>query len=945
MKTSFLTIFIFLFSFLNIAQEKGLLSGNIADGEAGGPMYGAKIRIKEDPTLGAISDFDGNYTVKLFPGKYTIEILSATFAPQEFKGIEIIAGKSTVLDAVMKAAVNDLTTVNVSATVRKDNEVSILLERKNASIVSDGISAQNIKKNGDNDLTGAIKRVTGVSIKDGKYVYVRGLGDRYTQTTLNGVVVPGLDPDVNSLQLDIFPTSVLENLQVYKTSSPEFYGDFTGGLVNIVTKKFPSKKTTQIGFGLGFTPGMHFNKDFILYDQGKFDFLGFDDGSRALPFNSRKIIPDETQVDPELEKITRSFNKQLAVKSKTALPNGSFSFNHGNQKNKENGATFGYNVVLNYSNENQFFEGYESNDFLKNTESNVNPLFQTTSRKGNLGKNTVLWSALGTASYKKNDNAYQISFLNIQNGETSAADRLNTDYNQNQATLYENVLTYTERTLSNLMVSGTHKVKGTKISWVNALSRSKVDDPDFRETRIYISETDTSLSTGSGAGIDRFWRNLVELNESFKLDFNTKINDNTDFIYGVSGTLKTRDFSVFSFKHRVTNLSDVSIDPNSFLEEDNIWSADINRESYRSGTFTIGNFQPANSYTAKQNLFGTYLGMKHKIKDRIKLSYGLRLENNDMFYTGQNNEGSVIYRNEKTMSELSFLPSTNFNYDLNEKMNIRFGASKSVARPSFRERSISQIYDPITKRTFNGNINLKQTDIYNFDSRYEFFMSPKELFSVSAFYKQFDGHIEMVSYAAAPNNLTPRNSGKAQLFGFELEYRKGFNKENMSKHLRRLFFTMNVSLVSSHVDLKNVFVDDSGQSEYDLRKQNLREGEELKNTRRMAGQSPYSINGGLSYEITETETVVSLTYNVQGEQLTVISSGRVPDVYTDPFHSLNFNAMKSFGKDNRSKINFSVNNILYDRIALVYKSYGAQNEIYTSYKPGIQFNFKYSYNF
>lgn len=416
MKTSILTIFIFLLSFLNIAQEKGFLRGNIADGDAGGPLYGAKIKIKEIPSVGALSDFDGNYNLNLAPGIYTVEILSASFTTLEFKAIEIIAGKATVLDAILKPAVNDLVTVVVTATARKDSETSILLERKNATIVTDGISAQNIKKNGDSDLSGAIKRVTGVSIKDGKYVYVRGLGDRYTQTTLNGVIVPGLDPDVNSLQLDIFPTAVLENLQIYKTASPEFYGDFTGGLVNIVTKKFPAKKTTQIGFGLGFTPGMHFNKDFILYDQGKLDFLGFDDGSRALPFNSRKIIPDETQIDPELEKITRSFNKQLAVKSKTALPNGSFSFNHGNQKSKDNGATFGYNLVLNYSNENQFFQDYESNDFLKNTESNVNPLFQTTSRKGNLGKNTVLWSALATSSFKKKDNALQISFLNIQNG-------------------------------------------------------------------------------------------------------------------------------------------------------------------------------------------------------------------------------------------------------------------------------------------------------------------------------------------------------------------------------------------------------------------------------------------------------------------------------------------------------------------------------------------------
>jgi hypothetical protein len=931
---------------LSFGQEKGFLRGNIADGQAGGALYGAKIRVKETPSIAAMSDFDGNFSLPLSPGKYNIEVFSSSFSLQEFKDVEITAGNVTILDVIMKADIKEIEAVHVVHTVKRDNESAILLDRKKASIVTDGLSAQSFRKAGDSDLSAAIKRVTGVTVQDGKYVFVRGLGDRYTQTTLNGLSVPGLDPDVNSLQMDIFPTSVLENVAVFKTSSPELYGDFTGGLVNIVTKKFPTKKTTEIGFGLGFTPGMQFNDDFILYDRGKFDFLGFDDGSRKLNFNPRTKLPDEVEADPLLESITRSFGNQLAVKNKTALPNGSFSINHGNQLNRKNGTTFGYNVVFNYSNEHVFYKDFETNEYLKNTDPSVTTLVNFSKRIGDLGKNNVLWSFLASASMKKGLNTYQITLLNCQNSETSASFRTNEDFNQNVSLLHEDVLAFSQRTLSTLMISGSHKLNKTEINWANAFSRSKVDDPDLRETRINMKEDGSfDMNTGAGAGIDRYWRELTEYNESFKVDFKSPFGKNVELKYGASMIYKTRDFSTYSFKHRRNNMSDVELDPNWYLQDDEIWSADANSENYRNGTYTIGNYQPANTYSANQSVIGSYVGLFHPLWKVLKLSYGVRLEKTDMRYTGQDNSGFIFYNNRKTLDELNILPSFNANYIITEKMNVRLGASRSVARPSFREKSIAQIYDPITKRTFNGNINLKQTNINNFDVRYEFYLSAKELISVSGFYKQFYGHIEMVSEAVQPNNVSARNSGDADLLGAEFELRKAFASKERSKFLNRFFFNLNLSVIQSRVDMRTVNVGSSGQTEYELREQNLRQGEQLAIYRPMAGQSPYAINAGISYEIPDSETSISLNYNVQGEQLSVIASGRQPDVYTDPFHSLNFNAFKSFGKDKKSKITFGVNNILNDRIALIYKSHGSIDEIYSTYKPGVQFNFKYNYTF
>ncbi|NQV51617.1 MAG: TonB-dependent receptor [Flavobacteriales bacterium] len=942
-----LTIFIsFFLSAQLFAQEKGFLRGNIADGDFGGPMIGATVTVDELPGVGAATDFDGNYSLPLDPGVYTVQVSFISYASQSYPGIEIKAGEVTIIDAVMQSAIAELAGVEVVAEVRRNSEVAMLMDMKNATTVSDGLSAQSFRKIGDSDLSGAIKRVTGVTVQNGKYVYVRGLGDRYTKTTLNGMALPGLDPDANAVQIDIFPTSILENVSVAKTFSPDLDGDFTGGLVNVVTKNFPDEKTTQIRLGATFIPGMHFNPDFILYDRKATAFTGFDFGQRALQFDPirNKTIPDPVLGDPLQEEITRSFSPQLSVKNKTAYPNGSFSFIHGNQMNKENGATIGYNFVLNYSNESVFYTDFESNDYLKDNNRSVNSLFKQVARVGDVGKNNVLWSALASGAYKKDNHSVALTLLNSQSAETSASRRINQDFNQNQATLMEDVLTYSQRQLSTGILNGKHKFGRVELNWANALSYSRVYDPDFRESRISITDGDTTLSTGNGSGLFRFWRDLQEFNNSTKIDLKVQVAEKAYVKFGGLATLKSREFNTYSYKHTRRNLNDISIDPDWYLQDENIWSPELAGGGNTEGTYTIGTYQPANSYDARQTLFTGYALMNHRLATFIKLNYGVRVEQTAMYYTGRNNSGSEQYRDEKTLDNLNFLPSANLVFELSEKMNLRAGASQTLARPSFKEKSIAQIYDPITKRTFIGNLDLEQTSINNFDLRYEFFMSSKELFAVSLFYKQFDGHIELVSFATAPDNLKPRNSGSAETYGVEVELRKSVPGVETG-FFSKLFLSTNFSLVQSRVDMNTVLVNNTGLTEFELRTNNLRDGEVLGQYRAMSGQSPYAVNVGLSYEDAESQSSVSIAYNVQGEQLTIIASGRVPDIYTVPFHSLNFNAYKNFGKDFRSRVTLGLSNILNDDRTLVYSSYGAEDGIYTSYKPGVGISLKYQFTF
>ncbi|HAQ71641.1 MAG TPA: hypothetical protein DCR48_11760 [Flavobacteriales bacterium] len=941
---SFLIFFLFTASVL--AQENGFIRGTITDGDFGGPMIGATVTVDGMPGVGASTDFDGNYSLPLAPGTYDISISFISYATQSYPNTVVTSGEVTMINTVLSSAIEELAGVEVVGEIRRNSEVAMLMDMKNASTVTDGLSAQSFRKIGDSDLSGAIKRVTGVTVQGGKYVYVRGLGDRYTKTTLNGMSLPGLDPDVNAVQIDIFPTSILENVSVSKTFSPDLDADFTGGLVNVITKNFPDEKSSQIGFGLAFTPGMTFNPDYILYNRKATVFTGFDFGNKELPFNpyTNEIIPDPVLNDKTQEDLSRSFDPQMAAKKKTALPNGSFSFSHGNQINKESGVTLGYNAVFNYSNETVFYKDFQSNDYLRDNDKTVEPLFQQIRRIGDVGKNNVLWSGLLSGAYKKNNNSYSLTILNSQSAETSASIRKNQDFNQNQATLVENILTYSQRTLSSAIVSGQHRLGIVELNWSNALSYSRVYDPDFRETRISITDGDTTLSTGNGSGLFRFWRDLVEYNESFKLDVKIPIAERAFIKVGGIGTYKARTFETFSYKHTRQNLSDIDFDPDWYLQEENIWTADVENPNNEAGTYTIGTFQPANSYDARQDLITGYLLVNHSLFNFIKLIYGARVERTNMYYTGTNNSGSVVYNDSLVLNELNLLPSINAVFSLEQKMNLRAGANRTLARPSFKEKSIAQIYDPITKRTFTGNIDLQQTMVNNFDLRYEYFISSKELFSVSAFYKQFDGHIELVSFATAPDNLKPRNSGLAEVYGVEIELRKAIPGVE-SGFFSRLFLSTNVSLVESRVDMNTVLVDNSGTTERELRENNLRTNETLGQFRPMSGQSPYAVNFALSYEDIERQTNVSLAYNVQGEQLTIIASGRVPDIYTIPFNSLNFNAYKSFGDDFQHRLTFGLNNIMNDDRTLVYRSYGSEDGIYTSYKPGVGVSLKYNYTF
>ena len=288
MKTLIISFFIFFLNVSFITAQTGNVTGTINDGQFNDILPFANI-IVQGTQKGTTSDFEGKYNLELEPGTYTIEFSFVGYQTQAISEIVVKANESTIVNVTLSS--ESLDEVIVTTTLRQNSEQSVLNIQKNSIQTMDGLSLESIKRTGASNVATAVKNVPGVSVQGGKFVYVRGLGDRYTKSILNGVDVPGLDPDRNTLQLDVFPSSILENVIVVKSATADQPADFTGGVVDIVTKDIPSRKEQSLSLGANYNPDFHFNEQYLQNETSDTDFLGFDDGLRDNPIN-----PNQTRL-------------------------------------------------------------------------------------------------------------------------------------------------------------------------------------------------------------------------------------------------------------------------------------------------------------------------------------------------------------------------------------------------------------------------------------------------------------------------------------------------------------------------------------------------------------------------------------------------------------------------------------------------------------------------
>ncbi len=940
-----------LFSVLSYAQN-GIIRGTVYEDETSEALFYANAQI---PATGAVAftDFDGNFELSLEPGTYDLEISFLGLATLTISDVKVEAGKVTAFENLrLMPSTNELMTVTVTASAMRNTESALLDVKKKSATVMDGISAQNFKRVGDGNAAAAVTRVPGVSIQGGKYVFVRGLGDRYTKTQLMSMDIPGLDPDRNSLQMDIFPTNILQNIVVLKTLTADLPADFSGGLVNIELVDFPTKKTLNISSSLGYTPGMHLVQG--LGHQGSMtDFLGFDSGFRTNPLPNQYIysgIPNPALDDPTTTELTQSFAPVLAAQARLMPVNGSLGISGGNQIKKDNGKTIGYNGSFSYKANTNFFGSmggdstrmYEQNFYRKGNLPNQYNLLADRTQKGSLAVNNVFMSGLFGYSIKDDNDKYRFTLMHLQNGETRTGRFIETASIENSFEGLRDNLEYSERSITSALFNGQHSRKDNdlKIDWRIAPTFSRIADKDIRSTSFRTEDNAFVIAPGETGFPNRIWRNLNEFNLSNRIDVtrNHEVRGrDAKFKYGASYTFKYRDYEILRYQLRTKSMGDLpalSGNADDLLSDAYIWNVGTD-----AGTYYSGNYEANNAYQGIQSNFGAYVNEEFSMNALMKVVVGLRLERYDQFYTGVDQQEAAApgtglnYYWEPVLNNFNLFPTANFIYSVNENSNLRLGAFRTVARPSFKEKSAAQIEDVLTGITFIGNLDLQNTIISNLDARYEYFFEGGQTVALSGFYKYFQNPIELVAYsAAAPSNFQPRNVGNATVAGVEFEVRKNLG-----------FIGLNNFEVNSNFSyIYSAVTRDS--AEYAARVASARTGEMISELRPMQGQSPYMVNVGLNYNDPKKGWQGGLFYNVQGEKLYIVGVADNPDVYEVPFHSLNFNLMKTFGEDRQYQMGFGINNILDDTRDRIFVSYESFSPYFSRWAPGRTFKLTFRYS-
>ena len=942
-----------LFSINILPQSTGSISGTIVDATTGEELIGANIFL-EGTSLGAASDLNGLFLMKSIPvGSYNLIASMIGYAKLTVTGVEVRDGHTHKLDLTLSQETIETDEVIVTARMLEDNEASLLKLRQRSNSISDAISSELISRSGSSNAADAMTKVTGASVVDGKYVYVRGLGERYSSTHLNGTELPSADPDKKSFNMDLFPSGVLNNIVTVKSFTPDKPGNFSGGIVDIATKTYPDKFTFKISGSSSYNTATSFNQNFLTYNGGGSDWFGMDDGTRNIPElfgNPDLIIPaastarfdsGEAQL---LDEISNSFIPEMSPRIKTAPLNQSYSLSIGDQTELFN-MPLGFIGSYSYNREYSFYENGSSGRWKLtgdiNTVESLNELQYLSDSKGT---DEVNWGGLVTVNLKP-DPRHEIGadFVYTQSGQSTARfleGRWLEQFNDNpNAVLETRVLSYTERSLQSYQLHGKHvfdNILGLGINWSGSISKTSQEEPDVRYfTNHYNTETlNYSITRSTYALPSRYFRNMNEdgnsANLNLTLPFNIWESLQAKFKFGGAFNEKERDFTERRFEYQLGEYASGAPryegDAEFFFSPENVgilWY-DSTRNRYVFGNHIAETPDPrGGNYNGYEKVSAVYGMIELPISNSLKIIGGARYERSKMDVYGKDQKGFLDNKD--------LLPSLNVIYHLTENMNIRSSFGKTLARPNFREKAPYANYNFAADLIFICNPDLQRTLIDNYDLRWEWFLRHGEIIAVSGFYKFLKNPIERVInvlFASEGGEVFYENIDKAEVMGVEIEMRKRLDE--VHDLLDNFSIGTNVSFISSEVSIP--------EGELEVIR-NL--DPNAKSTRQLQGQSPFLVNLELSYDNLNSGTYVSLFYNVFGDRLAEISIGGTPDVFERSRPMLDFtisqNVLSKFD------LKLSVKNILNSPYKLTHEFKGAEY-IRTEYKTGTSISLGIGYS-
>lgn len=867
-------VFILVFANHLSKAQQGKLTGKITDVATNEPIAGASI-IAKGRAGGTTTITDGTYIFSLPAGTYTISFSSSGYQKKEITGVVIKAQQSTFLDMLLQRVSTQLQDVVVTSSVKKESQSAVYSAQKRSAAASDGISLEAIKKTPDNNAGQILRRVTGVSVQDNKFVVVRGLGEQYNQTMMNGVPMTSTETNRNAFAFDLIPAAVIDNITINKTATPDMPGNFAGGVVQVNTKDFPSNDFFSIALQAGFSD-QTIGKDFYSDKRAPLEFLTFSGSHRDLP----KAFPDYNSKIP-----FTSLNLQEQFRYLRQLKNNLLPINNGPVGLNEN-VQFGFGKTIKFKNESQIgivaalnqrtTKIIEQESLLRDPQLNRNIAYSDTIQFANYSENlryryTADLGCVLNIAYRFGNN--KITFKNLY---TRVLNNTFTD----RYKLFSEISAFTtsdrgishfveQRSILNSTLGGEHRTgrnNETRLDWNVSVTSNRIYTPD---TRNFIFET-----IDSGKGILKVSSN-AELAQSL-VGFSRVWSNNRDFIYAGAFNLTT-PFDFFKnkqlfkagilFQNRMRKATGIILPIanatgtlENMLAPENYYPGGA--EVQIASASLVGG---SGNYNAGSSLLASYFSFENKIGSKTRLIWGIRAENyqqtvnvyKPLYFENFSDPEPAVVR-FTSRNTYDFLPSVNLIYSPVKSINVRGAISKTVIRPELKDLAPFQRFDLQTFALTTGSSGLKSTSVTNYDLKFEWFPSAGEIISFAAFYKQLLDPIEYARSDVNPNLPTKYalNTGTAKVRGVEAEIRKKINFIKAAPWLQHLTLFGNGALLHSEVAGKNI-------------------NSVIINTfasHSLTGQPKYIINGGFSITLFKENFETTVSFNKTGDYINELGS-------------------------------------------------------------------------
>ncbi len=876
------------------ARAPGTISGRIVEEKELKPISGARIFVRGS-SESARTDPEGRFTVKVPSGNVTLAVIHPEYATETVTGIEVPENGTASVEVKMTPSAAELDAEVVRVLKFEGTLEVVQAERRDQKSVTEIISAEQIAKSGDSDAAGALKRVTGLTVVNGRYVYVRGMGERYSSSLLNGSTLPSPEPERRAVPLDLFPVGMVESVVVQKSYSPELPGDFGGGLVQIRTRGIPDGFFVTAGLSFGYTSGTTFRKG-LTYKGGDHDWLGFDDGSRDLPSSVESAPPPiglGMYSDAQLEAFGEQMSRVYSSKTKEVPLDMSFNATVGN-RHEVAGGPLGWSVGLIYDSSYQTIKE-EIREFLNAGGGQLAPRFDYDSESLT---NNIKLGAVATAVWEPApDHRLQITSLLVRNTRDTTQ-YYQGYYRDDDVNIQVTKLGWIEETLWTNQLSGKHALcrnmageEDLELDWRYAYSLAERSEPDRRETRY---EFDPGLGSyvlsDHPSGNERLFNELNDTIQDFGLGVSIPFNVGEDrpakLRTGINYLSREREADTRRFHFAFVGPDSSNPAVTTLPPEDAFSPPYIGANGFRFEEVTLA----TDSYSAEQSLFATYVMLDFPIGADLDLSGGVRLESNDqevITFDPFDASNSIV----ADLVSTDLFPALNATWRFEEQMQLRGGFGRTVNRPDFRDLSETIVNTVVGGAVFRGNSRLEQCTIDHFDLRWEWFPTQEEIFSVGLFYKGLTNPIETTRLGGATPTVTLQNAKGGTNLGLELEGRKrlGF----IAPELAEFYLGGNIAFIRSKVELEEV-------------------GIATETERPLQGQSPYVLNLVLGYDGRDSRTSAAVLYNVAGKRISQIGTFGLPDVYEQPFHRLDF--IITHGVTENLSISLKAQNLLDDDV-------------------------------